>query len=298
MMTPFAKFYPKAMLKYLTLSIILLASPVLAASSFDDAWSAFRDQDYKQAAHIFKQLADSNPDDTRILYRLALSQYKAGQEQRARATVEKLLRQNPRNVKALYLQGIVSMALVNQVSIFHKSSMGKQALEAWRKAVQIEPGDVKSRYALFSYYAKAPSFAGGDLKQARRMIPRLRKLSDAYGDMATGVLYAREKEFDAAEKYMQRAASKFTDGAFPYFALSNLYLQQKQYQDALQALRQFNDAKKTWRDPNKAAALYLEGRIRADMHQTRLARLAYNQALNANPNAALKNRIESSLRRL
>lgn len=273
--------------------------PALAASSPQDvALNAFNQRDYRQATADFKSLVQAHPGDNRLLYDLARSQYMAGQVEDAGVTLKRLIRREPKSGDALYLQGLVNVAMVNRVNVFRKIGFAKRSLADLQKAVQVSPSDVYSRYALLSYYAKAPGFAGGSLAKARQQLRVIKSLNPAWGYLAASVLDRRAKHYKSAETHLKQAAANLPDRALANFTLARFYLNRKHYRQALAALREFDRAPKTWRDPETAEALYLEGKIHAQLNNAHEARLAYNQALTANPPTPLKRLIESGLREL
>lgn len=285
-------------MKYLLFAAVLVSLPALADVAASNALDAFHHQDYRRATTDFEALVRVHRDDNRLLYDLARSQYKAGDIEDASATVRKLIERDPKNSQALSLQGLVNLAMLNRVNIFRKLGFARRALADWQRAVQISPDDVFSRYELVSYYAVAPRFAGGDVAKAKEQLEAIESLDPAWGDMAASVLDLAQKNYKSAEDHLKHAAGHLNDSALPYFALANYYLDQKRYAEALTSLTNFYRAPKTWLDPEKAAALYLEGNIRKRMNDTRRARLAFNKALRANPTAFLEGRIKSSLRKL
>lgn len=286
------------MIRTSLLLLLLLVSQPLLATTMSEALAAFNSGEYETAVERFTALAKEQDGETEILYYLARAQYKAGDNESSRETLEALLELEAAHVEALYLLGVVNMGRVNEVSVFRKLGFAKDALAAWSDAVNADPAHVRSHYALFSYYANAPGFAGGDMEAAQAQLEEIRSLDQPYADMATAVLYIKREDFTSAERFLRSAASGISDGAFPYFALANYYAEQGRYPEALEALRKFREAERNWRDPNEAAEWYLEGNIRAGMKEVERARYAYGKALAANPGENLTDQIKSRMKKL
>jgi tetratricopeptide (TPR) repeat protein len=187
--------------------------------------------------------------------------------------------------------------LVGEVSIFKKVGKAKRALKAWENAVATDPNHLEARYAIFAYYANAPSIAGGDLHTARKMQIQLNDLNPGYGAMAVGLLASREEDYDLAEASFQQAVS-LLNRAGPHFSLAQHYMQTEQYEKAISETRQYVAKEKRWWDPDITFVHLMLARANAGLGNVEQAKKEIDTALRLKPNKQVKGLIKETLKGL
>ncbi len=283
------------MTRILFFTLLLCWHSILLGDDFADAKSDFDNRDYQKAASKFETLYGKNSKDVDLLFYLARSQYKVASYQDARSTIDHLVDLDPGHKEAHYLAGIVYMALLGEVNIFRKMGMARSALRSWHTVVELDEEHVLGNYAIFSYYANAPGFAGGDMDKARQTLRKLESISPPYAELANGVMNSKLENFAEAEKHYLKATEMITDRASPFFAIAQFYFQNEEFEKSLAALERYQLAKKIWHDPGDAIAFYFLGGIHANLGNTDLAKENFNKALSSYPNKQIRRLIEDSL---
>jgi tetratricopeptide (TPR) repeat protein len=280
----------------ITLILGLLISLSIAANDLAPAFDAYAARDYDTAIEQLERLSEekSNRD---ALFHLALFQYRLARFDEANETVERLLETYPKDADAHYLSGLVYLALLNEVNIFRKVSMAKKSLAAWRRAVEIVPDHVNARYAIFAYYANAPSIAGGDLEVAKNHQLDIERINAGFGAMAKGMLLSKETDHEATEAAFRKAIS-LENRAGPHFALAQFYMQTNQWENAIVEANAFLKKEKRWWDPDITIAHLMLARANAELGNRDLAEKEIDLALALKPNRQIKKLLEETLESL
>lgn len=90
-------------------------------------------------------------------------------------------------------------------SIVKRLPLAKKCKAAFEKAVELDPANVETRSALFTYYLEAPSIAGGSISLARTQAAEIAKLASCRGHLALASLAAHENDFPKAEAELGQA---------------------------------------------------------------------------------------------
>jgi len=278
-----------------TLIALALISTHSLANDLAEAMSYYEQRDYSNAVEKLEKIR-SNEAET--LFPLAVSQFRTGEYKAADKTVEKLISLSPTDGDAYYLKGLIQMGLLNEVSMFRKLGVAKAALAAWEKSVEVQPDHVTGAYAVFSFLVNAPGMAGGDLERAKTMLPEIMALSPTYGEMAKGVLAAKEEKAEVALAHFVKATSTAGEDAGPWFGAAQFYVQNNEPAKALEALAQYRQLPKRWNDPVDANVLLLQGRALALQGNKGEARNSLEQALSLAGNDRTRDFIEDELDKL
>jgi len=267
---------------------------IVTANDYADALSEFDNKNYQVT--IEKLQGISGPDELveRMLL-LARAQFKNDQFDKTEDTLNELLELDPNNAEAFYLQGVNYMALLDEVSIFRKMGVAKSALESWQKATEADDNHVRSHFAVFSFYANAPGFAGGDLKKARAKLEKIESLSELHGELANGVLNAKDDKPEQAEQHYLRAVELISDRSAPLFSLGQFYLQSENYEKAIQTFQAYQKLPKVWSDPDDATTLLMIANAYSKMGSDELARTSLAEAMNSKPSKRIKELTEKAL---
>lgn len=112
------------------------------AASIDDARKAneaFENGDYEQAAELFRQAIEENPDNARLHFNLASTLYKLGRTEEAMQSYDRFenLSDSPEEQ---------SYASYNQGNILTEENKYKEAAEFYREALRKNPDDPDARH--------------------------------------------------------------------------------------------------------------------------------------------------------
>ena len=270
--------------------------PTLANDALIPALKAVDDRDYEQAIETLTRLSEEQQDRD-VLFHLARVLYQSGDYDEAEETLEDFHEQYPGDAEALYLSGLVYLALLGEVNIFKKVGMAKKTLASWEASVAADPEYLNSQYAIFAYYTNAPSIAGGDIEVARELMIEINLLDKAYGVMAEGLLLSKEDDEAGAEAAFQEAAV-LMNRAGPYFSLAQFYMQTEQYEKAISSVQQFQNGEKRWWDPDVTAAYLVMAQANAQLGNVEEARNEANRGLAMNPNRQIRKLLNETLKSL
>lgn len=285
-------------MKHWIVIIFMLLTPLTlrANDALTPAFKAYAARNFDDAINALEQLAKRSPDKD-VLFHLARIQYRTGELSDAKATLETLNNAFPDYDDAYYLGGLVDLALINEVNIFKKVGMAKSALSQWEKAVALNPEHINARYAIFAFYASAPSIAGGDMDKAETLSTDLESRNPGFGAMAQALLLSKQDNTQATEAAFQRAI-ELLNRAGPHFTLAQFYLDTEQYERVPAQITQFHNKEKRWWDPDITAAYLIEARASAAMGKPIEAREQITLALSMKPNPQIKSMLEDKLESL
>ncbi|MGB1686894.1 MAG: tetratricopeptide repeat protein [Pseudomonadales bacterium] len=278
------------------LSLFLFACaylPVIHGNDLAPAFEAVEARQFKQAIKTLERLADESRDrDT--LFHLALNQYRQAEFKDADETLSDLHDQYPADADALYLSGLVYLALVGEVNMFRKVGMAKKTIASWEAAVAAEPDHLNSRFAIFAFYTQAPAIAGGDIEKAATLQTEMAAMNEEYGTLALAMLSSRAGNLEAAEAAFQHAFT-LTERAGPHFSFAQYLLRTEQWEEAIKHSNEFLDRERKWWDPDITMAYLIKSRAHSELGNNRQAREMASQGLALNPNRIIRKMLEEAL---
>ena len=230
-------------------------------------------------------------------FQLAVALWRLGEHKAALAITDDLIEDAYAPSATRYLKGLIHLSQVQDVSIFRKLGVAKKAIGAWKAAVDVDPTHVLSNFAVIAFYINAPSFAGGDLDQARGLLPRLKALDPSYSQLAEGLLLAKEDDLEGAERIMLAATKTIQDPPVAWFQLAQLYFQAEQFQKAFDALEKVKSPG-LWHYPTPELVFMMQGFAEAQQGRSKEARAAFQAALETAQNPKVKARLEKQLKDL
>ena len=150
--------------------------------------------------------------------------------------------------------------------LFKRQGKIKEAIEEFRKAVDVEPGSFSIHQSLGIAYFEAGAFS-----QAEKEFQTLLKIDaqnpDSYKYLA--LLSLAQGETDKAEAYYRNVVGLDPELADSYFALAGLYVRQKNYSQAIQVLKKLIKNK----PENRKSYIQLAGVLNLDGKKKEAARL-------------------------
>lgn len=272
------------------LMLILACTEAALADYVDDALApvliAADKRDYAGAISELRTLSREY-SDPRPPFHLARMQLRAGDLKAAQSTMARLIAEHPDFVDAHYLNGLIQLSLVGEVSVFRKLGKARAALEAWEHTAHLDPTHMDAHYAIFAWYASAPGIAGGDLEQARQLQAKLAEMDPGYGALASARLLARNEQFEKAEAEYRRAID-LLDSAAAHFALTQFYLQTENWPQALKQVEVFAAKPKNWWDPDITAEYLARATAHAGLGNVERAMREAEAGLSLNPNKRIQ----------
>jgi tetratricopeptide (TPR) repeat protein len=277
----------------MVLGVVCVANADNIDDSMAPALAAYEARDFSSAINQLTDLSAANSDPA-IRFHLARIQHQAGYYNDAKDTLDALIEDYPEFVEGYYLSGFVNLSLIDEVNIFRKLGTAKRALDDWQRAVELDPGNLDTRYAVFAFFVNAPGIAGGDLEKARIIQTELAEMNPGYGTLASALLLAKAEDNDAAEtNYIE--AIRLLNSAASHFALVQFYMQTEQYEKALAQLEKYQAVEPKWSDPDVTVTHLVMARANAGIGNIDLARQHATTALSKNPNKRIKGLLEETL---
>ncbi|MDX9846358.1 MAG: monovalent cation/H(+) antiporter subunit G [Tenuifilaceae bacterium] len=129
--------------------------------------------------------------------------------------------------RAAYRQGVPFWGN-NLVDELNEAS---QKLKDLEKAIAENPNAVQERIDLVECYTALPHIQGGNFKKAVLVATDLKEIDRAAGHYATGLVYARDKDYFLAEEEFKLAVQESNDTMYKY-QLASFYCDRKQYKQA------------------------------------------------------------------
>lgn len=145
-----------------------------------------------------------------------------------------------------------------QANILMKAKWAGRSLEAYEKAVGMDPALTEARYDLMQYYLFAPSMLGGGRDKAEAQAAEIARQDFVWGKLATAALAGADKKPEAAEAALREAVAAVPDSLRARLALSGM----------LQRRERWNDVREVWQSrldqsADVAMARYQLGRASA-----------------------------------
>jgi tetratricopeptide (TPR) repeat protein len=169
---------------------------------------------YERAAERYQGYLELDDRSPRVLYKLALAQYSGRRPAPAIAALKKAIAIDDRFAEAHYLLGLC----------FRDTQRRDNALRALETAVRLAPAMVQAREELADLYGRVG-----------RSDDRIAQLEALLGldpgpsrQVALGLAYWRDGQFDRGVTTLGHAAERYPDNAYAYVALGRVWLEKAQ----------------------------------------------------------------------
>ena len=171
-------------------------------------------QRYDRAAEEYQKYVELDDRSPRLLYKLALAHYSARRPETAVAELQKAVAIDDRFAEAFYLLGLCYRDLQKRES----------ALRALQTSVRLAPAMVHAREELADLFGRLgkPDMRIVQLEALAGLDPGPRR------QVALGLAYVRNGEFDRAINTLGRAAERYPDHPYTYVALGRVWLEKAQ----------------------------------------------------------------------
>jgi tetratricopeptide (TPR) repeat protein len=236
------------------------ASPVLAAATgpLAPGIDAFEARRYEEARKFFVPYAAAHPRDAEAAYYLGRTLNALRQLEDAIEWLEKATQLAPKRSDFFLSLGRAYGRAAQEASLLRKGGLAKSALQAWLKAVELDPNNLDARSDLVDYYTFAPGFMGGSDEKASQQIAEIAKRDDVRGALVRGRQAMNRKDPATAERLAREALAKHPGEPRLQSALGLIYQSQERWDAAFEVFEAQLAA-----DPQSFDALYQIGRTAA-----------------------------------
>ncbi|MEH6436622.1 tetratricopeptide repeat protein [Massilia sp. DD77] len=179
--------------------------------------------------------------------------------------------------------------------IFSAMGYAGKIRDAFRKAVDLDPGNVDARFLLLQYYLMAPGIVGGGVDKGRALAAETARRSPEAAQLMQARIAAREDEYALAERLARAVnAAPGSDLAEQrrdaLWALGMGLLMEKRHADSERIFRELQAAY-----PNSELGLYGQARLRQEQGRHAEAIPLLEQAAKVYPQGAVYYRLGQSL---
>jgi tetratricopeptide (TPR) repeat protein len=112
--------------------------------------------------------------------------------------LERCVRLAPQQARIQNALGDAYGLAAQNANIFAKLGWARRCLDAYEKAVELEPRNPAWHWSLIGYYCSAPLIAGGGVGKAYAQAEEIRRLDSASGRIAFATLYLADGRYAAA----------------------------------------------------------------------------------------------------
>lgn len=198
----------------------------------DDALDAmFQAQDYNSIVDALEPI----PSKTVKQYNLLISALMNTDLDDAEDMATQFVDDHNDNYRAYHMHANVMGAQATS-SIFSALGYAKKAKGSLVKAVEIAPDEIEVYQALMQFYIVAPSIAGGDIDEAKKLADKITQMDALEGKFATAKVYAADDK-KAEAKVILNALSEHPElETRARYELGQLHITEKEYDDAMAAL--------------------------------------------------------------
>ena len=219
----------QASLTSLAIALLLSISGVSAAQNDVDKFKALlKEGDHAAVIDHIEKI----PEKSMAHYELLVSAYARVDLDDAETAAEQAIASFPDKFE-VYLQHASIMGAQASDSILSAMSYAKKAKKSLIKAVELAPDNVTTLSALMTFYVAAPSIAGGDMEEAKKLVATIKQIDPVEGQFnEVRYLRSNDKADDAAAILLELSQ---VDNAElrAFYQLGSLYSAQEDYDKAV-----------------------------------------------------------------
>jgi tetratricopeptide (TPR) repeat protein len=215
----------------LTFSTVLLVCPALATTlsqpnRIEEARALFNHGDFNRARVLLEPLS-ADRQGIEAWFLLGKLAYLSGEIDKAADLLEKASKGKPDSSQYSLWLGRALGRKAEQASPFRAPFLARQAHNAFRTAVDLDPNDLDARDDLLSYYLEAPGFLGGGKEKASALVEQIKDRHPCDYLVQLAEIREQEKSFEQAEKALQKAAALTPPCSAGLLALAEFYQDKK-----------------------------------------------------------------------
>jgi tetratricopeptide (TPR) repeat protein len=188
-------------------TLILFLWPMLfmAQTKFEKGTTAFDNQNYNQAINYFSDILEEEPSDKMARDYLGQSYAKLGNWEKSAEVAKTLVEDYPEDAEYNFRYGGALGLVAKNANPFKAMSLLDDVKFHLKKAIQLDPKHIESRWALLQIYLEIPGILGGSEDTSREYASQLKSISPVDGALANGYIERDQENFDKAEDFYNEA---------------------------------------------------------------------------------------------
>jgi tetratricopeptide (TPR) repeat protein len=162
------------------------------------AFACYEDQRYSEARRLFTALARERPGDPEIDFHLGRLALWFDDGAAAFIHLNRAVAATPDAARVHNALGDAHGWAAQHGPLLEKPGAARRCVAAYRRAVELEPGNIAWRWSLIGYFCVAPSLVGGGFAKAREQAAAIARLDPGSGRIARLTVALAERRFPAA----------------------------------------------------------------------------------------------------
>jgi tetratricopeptide (TPR) repeat protein len=263
-----------------SLCIILFAA---MANDIQIGIKLFESKNYLGARKFFTESIQKNPGHHISSYYLGRIDFEECKFAESISHFDRAISLDPNNYLYFYWRGRAHLDLLLNANLMMKAIYAGKTLKDFEKAVELNSEDLESRVYLAEYYGRAPSIAGGSIvKSIAHFKAALSKHPlEPYLYLSLGKQYMNAEKHDSSFYYFRKGVEinpndpmiRYELGKAGAISGRELVLAEKSLTKSLEG------GLDNW---HQSDAYYQLGRVREQLNNKELAKIAYQECLKIN----------------
>lgn len=193
------------MIRYLFVFLFLSSVSLSAQTAFEKGNELFQQKKYVQADQQYQKALEEEPGDLKIIEKLGdVAAYEEHWDEAA-AHYKELVDREPNNANYNFKYGGTLGLKATHISrvkaLFYVSDIKKYL----KKAAELDPNHVETRWALVELYLQLPGLLGGSVSTAEDYADQLVEISPLNGYFSKGRIAEYEEDDAEMRKYYKKA---------------------------------------------------------------------------------------------
>ncbi len=184
---------------------ILLVTLASARPAAQGAEELIKSGHYKRARAIVQQRLQANPNDAETLWLAAWIKQIWGDRDAALEHAQRAVAAKPRDARYRLRLAEIYGDMAQKAGIFQRLSLVNKFKQEIDATLAIDPANVRALRDAMEYYMVAPSIAGGNQDEGRKIPDRISRINPVEGLLAQIWLVRFEKQNDRIEPLYRRA---------------------------------------------------------------------------------------------
>jgi len=221
------------MLFFIAMTVVSAAK----ASETDAAMQLFKQENYQEVAEVLSAKSGKSLKEYRLLINAQLQLDLDDAEDSA----ESMLSAYQDDFRAHLTYASVMGAQASD-SVFSALSYAKKAKSSLIKAVELDNANPTTLSALLSFHLAAPSIAGGDMEEARRLVQRIQEVDPIEGEFAQARYLMSEEKTDEAKAILVALSQQPESALRASFQLGHMHANSEDIATAMDIYRKVASA--------------------------------------------------------